>query len=462
MTTISPKCLASALLASAGLVFTANASAEPLTLEKAIQLAQQNDARALEKRYEAEAAAALAQEAEGAGGWLLDMTSALALTTEVDGGFFDNNCTNNCGNQNVRDDLYDPDGITPFISIKAALIKPLYTFGKIENYKAAAEQLEVIKTEDVTLQHAATGMDVVKAWYGNLAALGGIALLSEAMDRLTAAEDIAQELIDEDDSDISEGDLYTLKAGKGLIQKFLAQAEGIQKTAHAGLALLTNQDPNSMTLASKRLRPLPLPAASLEEMQERALSQRPEMRQLAAGLKARRSLIKAKQAEGRPNIFAGVAGSVAWAPGRDQLDNPHIFDPFNHYAASPLVGVQWKWQGSRTEAQVTQAEAQLRALEAKGEFASAGIPFQVAEAWYKVEAGYKAQRALSTASRDARRAMLSAYLDFEAGTGEPAKALEALKTYVLTYADYLLTVNNYNNDVINLRRLSGDPLLAQP
>lgn len=450
------------LLLASSLTLSSAVFAEPLTLESAIQLAQQNDVRALEKRFEAEAAAALAQEAEGAGGWLLDMTSALALTTEVEGGFFDQNCNNNCDNDNVRDDLYDADGITPFIAIKAALIKPLYTFGKIENYKAAAEQLVVIKTEDVTLQHAETGMDVVKAWYGNLASIGGIALLTEAMDRLTAAEDIAQGLLDEDEGDISEADLYTLKAGKGLIEKFLAQAEGIQKTAHLGLALLTNQDPATMELATKRLRPLPLPADSLEDMQERALSQRPEMRQLAAGLKARRSLVQAKQAEGRPNIFAGVAGSVAWAPGRDQIDNPHVYDPFNHYAASPLIGMQWKWQGSRTEAQVTQAEAQLRALEAKGQFASAGIPFQVAEAWFKVEAGHKAHIALNGAARDARRAMLSAYLDFEAGTGEPAKALEALKTYVLTYADFLLTVNNYNNDVINLRRLTGDSLLAQP
>lgn len=435
----------------------AQAQTESLTLERAIELAQANDFRSQEKKHLAEATAGLVQEAEGARGWILDMTTALALTTKVEGGLFEG-CTNDCGNANVRDDLYDVDGISPFLALRATLIKPLLTFGKIENYKKAAEQLHVVKLEDVTIQQNQTGMDVVKAWYGNLAAIGGVALLQEAQDRLEAAESIAQELLDSDEADISEADLYTLKAGKGLIQKFLAQAQGLQKTAHAGLALLTGQNADDMTLVSKRLRPLPLPADTLEDMQNRALENRPEMRQLAAGLKARQALVQAKRAETLPNVFAGFGTTIAYAPERERLDNPHIYDPFNHVAGSPLIGLQWKWQGARSDAQIAQAEAELRALEAKGHFARGGIPFQVAEAWYKVEAGYEAQRALNSASRDARRAMLSAYLDFEAGTGEPAKALEALKTYVLTYADYLLTVNDYNNDVINLRRLTGQAL----
>lgn len=457
MTHLLKNALLALFISSLG--FTANA--EPLTLERAIELAGKQDYRSLEKRHLADVAAGLVQEANGANGWVLDMTTALALTTKVEGGFFEDGCNPNCDNNSVRNDLYDVDGVTPFIALKATLIKPLYTFGKIENYKAAAEQLHVVRLEDVAIQQNQTGLDVTKAWYGNLAAINGIALLEEANDRLSAAEAIAEELLDSDDSDMTEGDIYTLKAGKGLIQKFLAQTQGLQKTAHAGLALLTGQDPTTLELASQRLRPLPLPADSLEVMQQQALDQRPEMRQLAAGLKARRSLVKAKQAEGRPNVFAGIAGSVAYAPGRDQIDNPHVYDPFNHYAASPLVGLQWKWQGSRTAGQITQAESELRALEANGQLANAGIPFQVAEGWYKVEAGYYAYQALNSASRDARRAMLSAYLDFEAGTGEPAKALEALKTYVLTYADYLLTVNSYNNDVVNLRRLRGQPLIAQ-
>lgn len=458
--TYIPKIAALSLILSS-IGFGASVQAAPLTLERAIDMASKHDYRSIEKRHLADVAAGLVQEADGADGWLLDMTTALALTTEVEGGFFEDGCNPNCDNNSVRSDLYDVDGVTPFIALKATLIKPLYTFGKIENYKAAAEQLHVARLEDVTIQQNQTGLDVVKAWYGNLAALNGIALLEEANDRLSAAEAIAEELLDADDSDMSEGDLYTLKAGKGLIQKFLAQTQGLQKTAQAGLALLTGQDAANIELASQRLRPLALPAESLKTMQQQALDQRPEMRQLAAGLKARRSLVKAKQAEGRPNIFAGVAGSVAYAPGRDQIDNPHIYDPFNHYAASPLVGLQWTWQGSRTAGQISQAESELRALEAKGQLANAGIPFQVAEGWYKVEAGYNAYQALNSAARDARRAMLSAYLDFEAGTGEPAKALEALKTYVLTYADYLLTVNSYNNDVINLRRLRGQPLITQ-
>ena len=63
-----------------------------------------------------------------------------------------------------------------------------------------------------------------------------------------------------------------------------------------------------------------------------------------------------------------------------RLDNPHIYDPFNHAALSPLIGMRWQWEQGAQPARVVQAQADLDALVHKASFARIGIPFQVERA----------------------------------------------------------------------------------
>ena len=57
-------------------------------------------------------------------------------------------------------------------------------------------------------------------------------------------------------------------------------------------------------------------------------------------------------------VFAGIAGSLAYSPERDRLDNPHIYDPFNHVGVSPLIGMRWQWEQGAQPARVVQAQAE--------------------------------------------------------------------------------------------------------
>lgn len=444
---------ATAVAIGLGLAGSLPALSETLSLDDAIAKAQAADPRIAERQAKVKHAKALLQEAEGATGWIIDMTSALAFTTKVEGGLFEDGAP--ASNNTVRDDVFDFDTVVPFASIQGGLLKPLMTFGKAENYREAAENNILVQEQEVPLQRGLTALDVTKAYYGLLASRAAVALLDEAGGQLEGALATAEDLIEDEDSDIGQSDIYTLKAGIGLLNRYNATAVGLEKTAMAGLSMLTDTDPNELELADRRIRPQALPSKSLEELQAIALTNRPEMKQLQAGLRAMQSLVRAKHAEMRPNLVAGLVGTAAYSPGRDSLDNPYITDPFNQTALSPVLALQWKWQGARQNAIAAQAEAELDGLMAKGAFAEKGIPFQVAESWYNVNALNDAQAALYSGARDARRAMTSAYLDFEAGVGEPAKALEALKNYVLMYSDYLLTVNEYNYQLKNLEFLTG-------
>jgi len=429
---------------------------EKMSLKHAIELAFAHDPRIEEKQAFVRKARGLLQEAEGSEGFRYTVNSFLAIATGVDGGFYgggDRSCSGDC---EPRDDLYDlDDGLSLWGGMTFSIVKPLSTFGRLESYQKAAQHNITIKQQDVVLQRDEIGLQVVRAYYGYLTARDSRLLLEDTRGRLAGALRLVEDWLDEDSGNASQSDKFALQSGLGLLENFLAEAVGLEQISMAGLKLLTGREEEIIELADRRLQEVELPQESLDEWIELARQNRVEFKQVAAGLTARRALVEATRAEERPIVFAGVAGSLAYSPERDRLDNPHIYDPFNHVGVSPMVGMRWQWEQGAQPARVAQAQADLDALVHKASFARLGIPFQVREQYFHMQAKYKAIGAMREGSRAARRWMIAAYSDFEAGLEEAPDIINALQVYVLAYAEYLRAVNDFNNHVSKLRSVSG-------
>jgi outer membrane protein TolC len=427
-----------------------------LNLDQAIQLAYAHDPRIEEKKAFVRKAQALLQEAEGADGLKYGLTSFLAITRGLDGGFYEGgeiSCSNNC---KPRDDNYNlNDGLSLWAGLNFSIIKPLMTFGRLENYQHAAQQNIVVKQQDVELQRDSIRLDVVRAYFGYLTARDSRYLLKDTRKRLEAALQLAKQWIEDDNGIVSLSDIYALESGLGLIESSMANARGVEAIAMDGLKLLTGLQSETLELEDRRLEPLALPEQSVEVWIELAFNNRAEFRQVEAGLSARRALVEATRADKKPIVFAGVAGTLTYSPGRDRLDNPHIYDPFNNVAVSPLVGLRWEWDQGAQPARVSQAQADVDALIYKASFAREGIPFQVREQYHLVQSKYQSIQAMKTSAKAARRWMISAYADFEAGLKEADRILRAMEVYVIAYAEYLKVVNEFNNHVFKLKSVSG-------
>ena len=429
---------------------------DKLDLAQAIELAMAHDPRIEEKEAFVRKARGLLQEAEGGDGLRYSVDSFLALSTGVDGGFYEGGEDSCSGDCKPRDDQYDfDDGLSLWGGLKFSIIKPLTTFGRIESYEKAAQSNILIKLQDVTLQRDEVGLQVVKAYYGYLTARDSRLLLNDVRKRLASALGLVEQWIDDGSGKATLSDRYALESGLGLIDNFLAEASALEEIAMAGLKLLTGRTEDIIELADRRLQPLELPSQSLQEWIDLARANRVELKQVEAGLNARRALVEANRATKRPIVYAGVAGSLAYAPERDSLDNPYIYDPFNHAAMSPLLGMSWQWEQGRQPAQVVQAQAELDALVHKASFARMGIPFQVREQYLSMQAKYKSVGSMRKSSKSARRWMIAAYSDFEAGLEEADEIINALQVYVLAYAEYLRSVNDFNNYVSKLKSVSG-------
>jgi outer membrane protein len=81
----------------------------------------------------------------------------------------------------------------------------------------------------------------------------------------------------------------------------------------------------------------------------------------------------------------------------------------------------------------------------------------VGEAYAHAQANYDSQRELAEGATSARRWMVASLADFSAGIESADKVADAIKSYVLAQTEYLRTVNDYNMNVAQLARLTGEP-----
>lgn len=427
--------------------------AETVTLDQAVDRALQHDPRIEEVNRLVDSARTLVDQAQGYRGWAVNLNSFLGLAPSVNGGLFENNtCTS--GNCRLRDDSFDLNGLSPWLNITLSIVKPLNTFGKIKNYTHAARANVEVKEEDVRLRRGETVLEVTRAYYGYLAAHDSYLFLTDVKKRIDGMLGLVEHWLDEGSNNARQSDVYALKAASALTARYLAEAQATEQVALDGLKVLTGVD-GDLAPADPRLAPVEMPPDELTALVQRALDNRPEMAQVKAGLAARRALVAANKAEVWPDLYAGVAGLLSYAPDRSRLDNPLIYDPFNSFGLTPLIGLRWEWAHGVQSAKTAQAQAELNALIARSEFARQGIPFQVTEQYRRVRATHDEMEHLAEASREARRWMVASFADFEAGVEKGDKVVTAFQAYVLAYTDYLKTVFDYNMHVAQLANVTG-------
>ncbi len=428
-----------------------------LDLPQAISRALATDPLVIEKQQLVQAARSQLREARGAKDWIFDVNGFVGLAPTVRGGLFETTDASGTRSVGIPRNAFDIDGLSPWYVVEFGAIKPLHTFGKIKHYSRAAAGNIQVKQGDVLLQRNETLLNVTRAYNGYLAAKDTRLLLEDALGRLQSALELVEGWLDEGEGEATQSDLFALRTGVAMLNRYIAEAQGFEDIALAGLRLLTGVAPGDrLELADDRLRPVALPDDELEALQARALVKRPEVRQLAAGLDARRELMRAKKSEANPNLYTGVVGLISYAPLREDVTSVSVYDPFNTAGATPILGLKWDWASGRQPAQVAQAQAELNATLALKSYAQHGIPFQVAEQYHTVHAHYKMVRELYEASRNGRRWMLSSLLDFEAGNEKADKVITAFLAYVQAYSEYLKVVNDYNLHVARLRVVTGE------
>ncbi|MDI6801620.1 MAG: TolC family protein [Thermodesulfovibrionales bacterium] len=343
-----------------------------------------------------------------------------------------------------------------FGSTDVTLIQPVYTFGKISGYKEAASSGIKVARAGVEKKTSEIILRIKELYYGLLLAKDMKNLVLEIKDELVESIKKAEKQIEIGSPWADEVNLYKLRAFLGEAERNLNEIEkGIAMTKDALITSMGLPKGVKFDIADQSLTPENKMPDELEQYIKKSARLRPEFIQLKEGLNAKNALINAERSNFYPQLFLGLKASIAGATNRDKIDNPYIYDYFNHSSGAVFMGLKWSIDFGITGGRVREAEAEYNKLTEKKRFADEAIPLQVRKAYADMQEAGKNIPEMEKAYRNARKWLVAAVANFDLGIGEAKEIADAATVYGQLKANYFRSVYNHRMSFANLLYSAG-------
>lgn len=337
---------------------------------------------------------------------------------------------------------------------------PLFTFGKLSSGKRLAGAGVEVAEHRVERARRQVGYDVRRAYWAVLLAHDLLKIAEDGQSRFAEAEKRLRKLEREDSEDFDQKDKLKLGYYQYQINTRVLAARKFKAMAQAALkAAVGVDDPHLQVLPLDRaLESVEVELADLEEYQELALENRPEARELMAGIRARKAEIALARARLLPDLVLGGGVRYQVTAGADCVIDPAqpsvcINNTYGYpYAA---LGLVWNFNLPQARSRLKQAEAQLAQLEAEGKKGLLGLRLEVEETWRNVKEKQEVVKVVNDGVRSARRWIISNTMDYEMGVASLKDLVDSIVAHSQARVEYHQAVYDLNVGMAALWRDVG-------
>ena len=349
--------------------------------------------------------------------------------------------------------VYDFSKMGPFWGVQAKFVQPL-NFGQYRSGKKALEAdlqqkqysiLEQVHKKDVELQ---------TYYYNYLLAMEMQKLAASAKARVDEAYEKMEEALDDDDPSVSQMDFLNLKAKMHTVKEGVTEADLGMKRVQLAIrfALAMREDDVFVaedTCLVPRTEPLPL----LEEVRLITLQNHPELKQLAAGITARRTQMQLAEAKLAPEFF--IMGQVeyvkSWAGNRSVMQK----DAFAEDAVNKLdglvgIGLRYRLNFWKYWEEYRSARSDYRGLQLKDRYAADGLMAKAEEQYYQVVAAKEKMEALKESLRASDAILKGAAMQYDLDKSKTGELVSAYTQNMNMQKDYYFAVCKYNVEFAEL------------
>ena len=350
-------------------------------------------------------------------------------------------------------DVYDFSKMGPFWGVQAKFVQPL-NLGQYRAGKMALEADVQQKTFDIENQMHKKDVELQTYYFNYLLAKEMIRIAGDAQSKVDEAYEKLEEALDDDDPNVSQMDLLNLKAKMHTVKEGVSEANlGMRRVMLAIRFSLNLREEDAFVAEDSVLVPRKEPLPTLEEVRELTMRHHPELRQLSAGIRARRIQMDLAEAKLAPEFF--IMGEVeyvkSWAGNRSVLQkNAFAEDAVNKLEGLIGVGVRynlnfWKnWEGFRS------SRTDYRALQLKEAYASDGLAARAEEQYYQVVAAKEKLDAMSESLRASESILKGAAMQYDLDKSKTSELVSAYTQNVMMQKDYYFAVCAYNVEFAQL------------
>ncbi len=423
---------------------TARADASPLVLDldKAVEIASARSPVERLTHWQVEKATHQVERAR-ASGFLprTDLSLIAGLIPGVDG--------------RTWDAEKDGGDLGPYYQLRLTCVQPIYTFGKATaGLSAARGAVEMERAKGDAMFQFLT-LEVIKAYWGLLAAERGAAVVREGTDAYAELLTEMEQRLEKENSLVDDSDLLEARTERFEIQSAQLEADEAKGLALALLKSLLNTE-SEMRVADVAAPRFAIGPEDVLRLVSAAESNRPDLKAMAAGVRALDS--KAEfVARGRcPDVFLVAGVSHALAGHRDTLDNAWVTDEYNHTDFGAALGMKWDLGAFRQRAEARGARAEYSVAEAQHAAMLLKVRLEVRQAYEATRKCYGLLEAARESLRTARAWVHMAGDNWELGLGEVRPMIRAFEKYYRRRGTVIQAEYNYNVAAASLAHAIGD------
>ena len=345
----------------------------------------------------------------------------------------------------------------PVVSIGIEGAIPLYTFGKLDAARAAARAGVRAAEQERERARARLVYDVRRAYYSLQLALDTLQMIGEGQGRLEDAVERLEERIEAGDPDVNEHDRWRLSTTVAEIEARRSEAVRLERTARAALGTLTGV--RRFRIPDCPLEPIDVEERPLAYYLREAGALRPELDQLAAGVRAREANLSATEARFLPDIALALSASHSYGPGVTDQTNPFVIDRANYTSLGAALVARWSLDLWGNSYRVERAENELLETRARVDEARLGVALEVSNAYEELADAGRREDAWARGHRDARSWFVASAQAYQVGALEPRDLVDSIKTYFTARFSHLQAIRDYNLAAANMERVTGMRLL---
>ncbi|WP_394829850.1 TolC family protein [Pendulispora albinea] len=346
------------------------------------------------------------------------------------------------------------DGLNPFIQFSINGTIPLYTFGKIEWARRAAEAQVRVGEWDVEKWRQQVRMDVRRAFYGAMLARDARYLLNDIHNRLNKAIEALQEKLDNGEAGVDEVDRIRLEVYRDQLLARAGEPDKAENFAMAALRFMTGVA-RDFDIPDEPLAPSDVEVRPVVSYLAAARLFRAEVNQARATISQRRASLEVARARLFPDIGLLFNMNYSTAPSVIRQDNAWVTDPFNRFTYSAALGARWSLDILPGQARVAGAEAALEEARALERNSLGGIAVEVENAYGVMLDARRREQMWAKAEHKAKGWISSVQDAIDLGTKDEKQLTEPLRVFVDSRLSHMTATMDYNLALADLARVSG-------
>lgn len=315
-----------------------------------------------------------------------------------------------------------------FTRAELSAVQPLFSWGAINNAVKAAQAGARAAEYEFSAVKAEAELQLFELYYSYLLAIEISRILEDANSEIDTVERRLYQMRDDGDPDIKESDIFKFDIFKSEFQVQIVEVRESLDYVKRVWDYALQAEPDIVYVPEENfLDPLNYTLESFDYYRNQAMTIRPELKGVEAGMEALSSSKESVRAQLFPMVFLGISGSFANTPNRPRQTNPFIINSTNYASGAIGLGIRQNLNFSSTRKSIERADIEYRRVVDLQKALTDGIILELNDRYREAVIAESRLNQTREALVTARNWVRNEQLNYDIGFGDVEDLLDAVQ-----------------------------------